>query len=511
MSQTAIVENVTSINEITDQEAQAIFTRAREAYADLRNTTVKERCGEVLKVMEKFYAMREEIIDRVCAENGKSRTDALVADIMGPIDYMEWLVANAEKILADQKVHTPITLMGKQSKIYHEGLGACLLITPWNYPVNNSMIFSMTGFVAGNSIVFKPSEHTPLKGLLEEIYAASPLIKNSIQVIYGTGVSAQKLIDQRPAKIFFTGSNRTGHKIMEQASKYLIPLELELGGKDPAIVFDDVDMKRTVNGVLWGAMTNTGQSCTSIEKLFVQDNIYEEFVGKLKEECEKLIVNTGDEGDADVGAMTVPFQTEIVKRHVEDARAKGATILCGGHEIGEGGKFYAPTILTDLPADAVLDKEETFGPLLPIYRFKTEAEVIQRANDTEFGLSASVWSKDLQRADRVARALEVGAVSINNVMLTEGNPSLPFGGRKSSGFGRVHGAEGLLGWTASKAIIVDKQSSKLEANWYPFTRKKFDLLGKLIDAIMVHNPVVKLIKIALAGLPLESHAQKPRD
>jgi acyl-CoA reductase-like NAD-dependent aldehyde dehydrogenase len=234
-------------------------------------------------------------------------------------------------------------------------------------------------------------------------------------------------------------------------------------------------------------------------------------VSRIKEECEKLVVNSHDQGDADVGAMTVPFQTDIVRRHVEDAKAKGATVLCGGHDIGEGGKFFAPTVLTDIPADADLNVEETFGPLLPIYKFSNEIEVIKEANNTDFGLTASVWSADLDRADRVARALEVGGVSINNVMVTEGNANLPFGGRKESGFGKVRGAEGLLGWTNSKAIMVDPQSKKIEANWYPFTNKKYQLFEKLIAAIMTHNPVVRLLKIAIAGPQLEGHSQKPRD
>lgn len=509
MTQAATAEKITGLTEINDQEAQAIMARAQEAFADLKKTTVKERCNELKKVMQAFYDKQEQIIDQVCAENGKARTDALVSDVMSALDALEWLVDHGEDVLADKKVPTPLMLLGKSSKIYQEALGPCLLITPWNYPWNNGIIFTMTGFIAGCSVIFKPSEHTPLTGLFEEIFSASPLIKQSIQVIYGSGVTAQKLIEQRPAKIFFTGSNRTGTKIMEQASKYLIPLELELGGKDPAIVFEDVDLQRTVAGTLWGALTNSGQSCTSIEKLIVHESIYDEFVERLTAECNKLIINNGDKGDADIGAMTVSFQKDIVSRHVEDARDKGATIVCGGQDMGNG--FYAPTIITDIPEDAVLNHEETFGPLIPVYKFSTEAEAIEMGNAGEFGLSASVWSKDLKRADRVARSLEVGAVSINNVMLTEGQPFLPFGGRKQSGFGRVHGAEGLLGWTASKAIIVDKQSSKIEANWYPYTQKKYRLLGGLIASIMIHNPVAKLIKIAIAGLPLESHAQKPRD
>lgn len=495
--------------DISVEEAKQIMQTARAAFSDLQKTTVKERCNELKKVMTYFYDNREKIIDRIVEENGKARTDALVSDIMSALDALSWLTEQAPKILGDTKVPTPLTLMGKKSKIYHQALGACLVITPWNYPVNNGIIFTMTGFIAGCSVIFKPSEHTPLEGVFEDIFSASPLIKNSVQMVYGQGMSAKHIIDQRPDKIFFTGSTRTGKKIMAQASEYLIPVELELGGKDPAIVFEDVNIQRTAAGVLWGALTNGGQSCTSIEKVYVQERIYEQFVDALKVECEKLIVNNGDSGDADIGAITVPFQKEIIIRHTEDARAKGAKIVCGGETIGEN--FYAPTIITDIPADAVLNTEETFGPLIPVYKFKDEQEVLDLEAASEFGLTASVWSKDLERADRVARALQVGAVSINNVMLTEGQPFLPFGGRKQSGFGRVHGAEGLLGWTASKAIIVDKQSKKIEANWYPYTNKKYKLFGELTKSSVIFNPIKRLWQIITKGPALESHAQKPRN
>lgn len=494
--------------DISIEQAQQIMNTARTAFADLQKTTVRERCQELKKVMRHFYQTREQIIDRIVEENGKARTDALVSDIMSALDALGWLTEQAPKILSDSKVPTPLMLMGKKSKIYHQALGACLVITPWNYPINNGIIFTMTGFIAGCSVIFKPSEHTPLKGVFEEIFSASPLIKNSIQMVYGQGMSAKHIIDQRPDKIFFTGSTRTGKKIMAQASEYLIPVELELGGKDPAIVFDDVNIQRTAAGILWGALTNAGQSCTSIEKLYVHERIYDPFVDALKSECEKLIVNNQDNGDADIGAITVPFQKDIISRHVEDARAKGATIVCGGTTIGE--HFYAPTIITHIPEDAVLNSEETFGPLIPVYKFKSEQEVLDLEAKSEFGLSASIWSKDLDRADRMARALQVGAVSINNVMLTEGQPFLPFGGRKQSGFGRVHGAEGLLGWTASKAIIVDKQSKKIEANWYPYTHKKYQLFAELTKSSIIQNPIKRLWQIISKGPALESHAQKPR-
>ena len=369
------------------------------------------------------------------------------------------------------------------------------------------MTFSLGAFLAGNAVILKPSEQTPLQGLLEEVLSASPLVKRTIQVAYGTGVTAQQLIAARPDKIFFTGSTRTGKRILKQASDLLIPAEMELGGKDQMIVFEDVNLKRTVAGALWGALTNAGQSCTSVERLYIHDSIYDEFVKQLVTETEKLVVNTGDRGDSDIGAITAGFQLDIIEQHVEDARSKGAKILTGGSRLGDN--FYLPTVITDITPDMTLHTEETFGPLIPVYRFSSEKEVIRETNSFCYGLSASVWSKDLTRAERVAKALDVGAVSINNVMLTEGNPALPFGGQKESGFGRAKGAEGLLGFTRTKSIIIDKQSDIIEPNWYPYTMKKYRIFNQLIAVLFTKSPI-KFLKLALTGMKLESEAKKPR-
>lgn len=498
-----------STSETTESLARDLYQEMGLAYQDLQRTTVKQRVAEVQKVIDFVVQNKEMIVDRICEETGKTRTDALVSEVLGTLDYLEWLEHKAAKVLSDEKASTPLTLMGKKSRIYHEALGTVLVIAPWNYPFHIGLTSIIGAFVAGNATIFKPSEHTPLKGLFEDIIAQSPLMRNSIKVIYGTGVTAQRLIAQGPAKIFFTGSAPTGRKILQQAAEHFIPVELELGGKDAMIVFEDVNLKRTVAGALWGALTNSGQSCTSVEKLYVHESIYDQFVAELRQEAAKLVVNSGDHGDADMGGITVDFQMDIIKRHVEDAKKKGANIITGGEVLNEAGRYFMPTILTDVTEDMAVFQEETFGPLIPVFKFSTEQEVINTTNAWEFGLSASVWSKDLDRADRVSRALQVGAVSINNVMLTEGNPDLPFGGAKASGYGRVKGAEGLLGYTRSKAILIDKQSDKIEANWYPYTHKKYQHFKALIDALFSKGPL-KLIKVAIAGMLLENEAQKPR-
>ncbi len=503
------VTTLDQMTETSEEQVQQLFSEARKAAHRLRKTSVKTRLEAVHKMIDYIVGHKDEILDMITTETRKSRSDALVSELLGVLDNFEWLEHNAEKLLADKKVPTPITLMGKKSRIYHEPLGTVLIISPWNYPFHIGLTSIMAAYVAGNAVVFKPSEVTPLTGLFEKLFALDPILEQSVYIAYGTGITAQRLIDQRPAKIFFTGSARTGKRILAQAAEKLIPVDLELGGKDQAIVFDDVNLDRAVAGVVWGALTNAGQSCSSVERIYVQDTIYDQFVAKATEEVNRLVVNAGDSGNADMGGMTVDFQLDIVRKQVEDAKAKGAQVLTGGELLHENELFYMPTVLTNLDDSMLIVKEETFGPVLPIFKFSSEEEVIALTNDSEFGLSASVWSNDLERCDRVARQLECGAVSINNVMLTEGNPWLPFGGTKSSGYGRQKGEEGLLGYTRTKSVLVDKNSAKIEPNWYPYTQRKYNLFVQLIDALFSKSPF-KLLKAAVIGIQLESEAKKKR-
>lgn len=501
-----------TVPEATPAQIAGVYANARAAQTVIAAMPVRDRLAELAKLRKYILANKESIIDRIVAECGKSRMDALMTEIFTVLDAIDYYEKNAERVLRDETVKTPVLLLGKKSHIYYEPIGPVLMITPWNYPFNLTLVPFACAFAAGNAVIHKPSEHTPLQGLLEEIFDGCGFVKHAIQVVYGGKDTGRALIDGRPAKILFTGSVRAGRQVMAQAAQYVIPVELELGGKDAMIVFDDANLERATNGAIWGGLTNSGQTCTAVERVLVHEKIHDQFVETLKRKIETLATpskSTGeDDGNLDIGCMTTDFQVDIVRDQVDDAKANGATIVTGGQRVG-GSHEFAPTVITNVKPDMKIVREETFGPVLVVQKFEGEDDALHMANDSPYGLSGSVWSGDIERAKRVARKMDTGSVSINNVLATVGNSALPFGGVKESGFGRYKGAHGLHAFCNVKSIMIDKSTPDAELNWYPYSKEKYGLFSKLIDRAYSGESMGTL-KAMLVGLKLQGLAKKEK-
>jgi acyl-CoA reductase-like NAD-dependent aldehyde dehydrogenase len=508
MSNNPLLNQLGFIENPTPQVASEVFIRARSCAREIAKLSLSQRLDHISRIRRVILARQEEIISVIQKETLKSRTDVLTSELFPIFEHLEFLEHEAVKGLSEEKVSTPLAMMGKSSKVWFEPLGTVLVISPWNYPFYQAIVPITCSFMAGNATVYKPSELTPLKGLVESVLKDAGFASDWAQIVYGEAMTGVNLINQRPQKIFFTGSVATGKKIMAQASQFLIPVELELGGKDPMLVFEDVNLQRAVKGAAWGAFTNSGQSCTSIERLYVQSSIYDKFKELLVAETKNIKMGVDEDGNADMGAMISERQVQIVADLVKDALAQGAKLLTGS-DWDFKSRYIPPMIIEGTTHSMRINQEEIFGPVLPLMKFNSEAEAIEFANDSTFGLSASVWSKDKSRAERVASQLVTGNISINNVMLSEGNHALPFGGVKDSGIGRYKGIHGLRGFTNMKSVLVDSDSSKIEANWYPYTKKKYGLFSGLTQSLFADG-LKKYVGLVRFGLPLENEAKKPR-
>jgi acyl-CoA reductase-like NAD-dependent aldehyde dehydrogenase len=363
------------------------------------------------------------------------------------------------------------------------------IITPWNYPLGMPIMDVPGALMAGAAVLTKPSEVTPLawaeavRGWNEEI-GAPPVLGCAT----GTGRTGQAVVDAVDM-IQFTGSTATGRRIGIRAAERLIPASLELGGKDAMIVLDDAELTRTVRGAIWGCLFNAGQSCIAVERIYVEDGIYDEFVARLTTEVNKIRVGHDDQDsfETEYGAMATESQIQIVERQVADAITKGAKVLTGGERAAKG-LFYPPTILVDVDHTMSCMRDETFGPLLPIMRVSDENQAVELANDSPYGLAGSVWTSSPDRARRVGSRLETGGVNINNAMTNVFQFPLPMGGWKESGLGhRFGGPNGVRKYCRQQAFVSERVDVKNELHWYPYTPKKGAITEKVLRLTGMHD------------------------
>src|SRR3954471_2822090 len=437
--------------------------------------------GRILKRMQKWVLDHaDEIVGVIRSETGKTYEDALIAEISyGGAAFGFW-AKNAPEYLADEKVKSSAVLVkGKKLLLRYRPLGLIGVIGPWNYPLTNSFGDCIPALAAGNAVILKPSEITPLTSLrLPEGLRGGGFPDGVFQVATGLGATGAALVDEVDM-IMFTGSTATGKKVMAKAAQTLTPVSLELGGKDPMIVLADADVERAANTALYYGMLNGGQTCISVERVYVEEPVYDDFVAKVTEKARALRQGTGGPGSVDVGSMTFPPQVDLVERHVEDAKAKGAKVLVGGSR-GEhdGGYWYEPTILVDVDHTMSAMTEETFGPTLPIMKVRDEEEAIRLANDSPYGLGASVFGKDTKHAEAGARRVEAGAVCVNDALVNYSALELPMGGVKASGLGSRHGAGGIRKYCQQQAILVTRFATKKDPHMYPYSAKMTARLSK---------------------------------
>ncbi len=414
-------------------------------------------------------------------ETGKVRADAGL-ETFYCLEAINFWVDQGPGFCADETItpHNPL-LRAKRAKIVYHPYGVVGLISPWNFPVILSIGDALPALVAGNAAVIKPSELTPLtvkeivRGWREDLGAPDVL-----HAVNGMAETAGALIDEADC-MQFTGSERTGRIVMKRAADTLTPVSLELGGKDPLIVTRDADIERAANATAFGGLLNSGQICISIERVYVEEPIYDEFVETLRSKIQTL--RQGADGDAytaEVGAMTSPAQTEIVSEHVEDARASGARVLTGGKRKPGPGDWYEPTLIADADHSMKVMREETFGPVIPVMRVRDVEHAIELANDTDYGLGSAVFAGDPAEGERIARRIEAGACNVNDVLINYNVLGLPMGGWKNSGIGIRHGAQGIRRFCRTEALTVPRlPQAKSEPIWFPYSARKRGLVRRL--------------------------------
>ncbi|HMG32777.1 MAG TPA: aldehyde dehydrogenase family protein [Blastocatellia bacterium] len=481
----ATLEEVARFHITTAAEVNAAVDRARAAQPAWGALSFNDRARIVLQVQSELFDRKEEIVRIISDETGKPPFEALSTEVFMVSDLMSHFATNAQRILKSQKFSLAV-MRNKRSMLVYEPLGVVGVISPWNFPFSIPVGEIVMALMAGNAVVFKPSEYTPLVGdAIKRLFAAAGIPEGVLEVVQGDGSTGAALVESKVDKIFFTGSVRTGKRIAESAAKRLLPIVLELGGKDPMIVCEDAPFERTVKGAVWGAFMNCGQVCASVERLYVMEPIAQKFIAAVVEEVKKLRVGApGPDCSTDVGPLVNERQLGVVVDHVSDAVAKGARVLAGGRERPDlGGYFFEPTVLVNVNDSMKVMTDETFGPVLPIKIVKTEEEAISEANNSRYGLLASVWTADNERGRRIANRIEAGTVIINDALYTHGAAQTPWFGVKESGIGVTHGEAGLFEFVRMKHLNWDLFPMKSDWWWFPYTPRwygRFKALMRLL-------------------------------
>ncbi len=443
------------------------FRRAERAQKDWSKVSPKERAKKLIHLREILVRKAESLAQTIHQENGKPNFEAISSEILPALELLSYFADRGPSLLKDKEItiRNPM-LKYRRSYLNYWPLGVVAVIAPWNYPFFLAFGDVVLAVLTGNAVVFKPSEYTSqIGGRIQEFFDEAGFPMDLVQTVYGDGTLGSALIEQKPAKIFFTGSVRTGKAIMAQASKHLIPVVLELGGKDAMIVLPDADLDYATSAALWGGFTNSGQVCASTERLLVHESMASAFVEMLKNKISQI-------PNRDLGAITMERQKDVYREQLAEAREKGATVFCGGN-FRDNDARLEPTLVGGPNIEQTkIYNEETFGPVIAITEYKTISEAVQKANHSAYGLLASVISKDISLAESVAKQIEAGSVLVNEVAYTAGLPETPWGGLKESGFGRKHSDMGLYEFVNVRHINMPRAGFLTFKSlwWFPYSK-----------------------------------------
>jgi acyl-CoA reductase-like NAD-dependent aldehyde dehydrogenase len=480
----ATLELIQELPVASPAEVALAITRARQTQSSWQQTSFAERARLLYRLRDLLLDEGDKLADILTGETGRPRAEVYGNELFYLCNAIGAWAKHSERYLRRQKISPSFPLV-KVKKVYstYAPRGVIGIISPWNFPLTLTLGEALPALMAGNAVVVKPSELTPLSALFgAELVAKAGFPKELLQVVVGDGETGAALIDHADM-IAFTGSVETGKRVMHRATDRLIPVSLELGGKDPMIVLKDADIERAAGACVWGALMNCGQTCTSIERVYVEAPIYQAFVDNVTARVGAIRQGSSAE-TIDIGAMTSEAQLHKVAAQVDEARAKGARILAGGRRNPNlPGYYYEPTVLVDVDHSMSIMAEETFGPVIPIMQVSSSEEAVRLANDSRYGLSASIFSRDRSAAAKLADKLDSGAVCVNDSLVNFIIPEAPMGGRKESGIGYRHGAAGIRKFCQQKTIVVDRFGLKEEFPWYPATEKKAQQVRHLLNLL----------------------------